>query len=461
MKRRVVFTILLSILLVSCNQYHPEQAETLYHNGLEMEELQIPDSAVTLYREALEQLGKSGNNELRGRIYNQIGDLLLKYNLYEIAINAYWQAQKASNNLDDKTNLSHAYRGIGKFYFLYKNSDSALFYFKKPLRFFEEIQSREEQSSVYNNLSSAYKQKKDLKTALKYNAKALTLTEDTIKRLRNYAVRGQLFALQKQYDSAFFYLEEASRSQEKSVKASAYFKLAKLPKEADINDSLRLCYLTEAYLLSDSIEDKAVSHQIDQQEQQRIASILAKENRQRLALSIIIVLLLSSVVFITYRKYLKRRSEQIFAHKWERQEARAQENENRELHIIEIIRKAGELCSKNFKNSNEYTLLYKKINSDKESLSYEEQKKFQTIILKEFDTYLQQLSSIIPLTDNDAFLCALLQLGFSTKECAACRGISSETIRSQRTRIKKKIPQNFLDRGLAVVILGDENLSKR
>ena len=146
---------------------------------------------------------------------------------------------------------------------------------------------------------------------------------------------------------------------------------------------------------------------------------------------------------------------------WERQEARAQENENRELHIIEIIRKAGELCSKNFKNSNEYTLLYKKINSDKESLSYEEQKKFQTIILKEFDTYLQQLSSIIPLTDNDAFLCALLQLGFSTKECAACRGISSETIRSQRTRIKKKIPQNFLDRGLAVVILGDENLSKR
>ena len=461
MKRRVVFTILLSILLVSCNQYHPEQAETLYHNGLEMEELQIPDSAVTLYREALEQLGKSGNNELRGRIYNQIGDLLLKYNLYEIAINAYWQAQKASNNLDDKTNLSHAYRGIGKFYFLYKNSDSALFYFKKPLRFFNNIHNREEQSSVYNNLSSAYKQKKDLKTALKYNAKALTLTEDTIKRLRNYAVRGQLFALQKQYDSALFYLKEASHSQEMSVKASAYFKLAELPKESGINDSLRYHYLQEAYLLSDSIEDKAVSHQIDQQEQQRIASILAKENRQRLALSIIIVLLLSSVVFITYRKHLKRRHEQIFAHKWERQEARAQENENRELHIIEIIRKAGELCSKNFKNSNEYTLLYKKINSDKESLSYEEQKKFQTIILKEFDTYLQQLSSIIPLTDNDAFLCALLQLGFSTKECAACRGISSETIRSQRTRIKKKIPQNFLDRGLAVVILGDENLSKR
>ena len=39
--------------------------------------------------------------------------------------------------------------------------------------------------------------------------------------------------------------------------------------------------------------------------------------------------------------------------------------------------------------------------------------------------------------------------------------ISSETIRSQRTRIRKKIPQNFLSQGLGVVILGEENLSKR
>ena len=465
MKRRVVFTVLLSILLVSCNHYHFEKAEILYNNGLEKERQEMPDSAIMLYHEALKQLGNSSNNELKGRIYNQIGDLLLKHNIYETAWESYCQAQNVSKNLNDKSNLSHAYRGIGKYHFLYKDRDSALFYFEKPLRFFNNIHNREEQSSVYNNLASAYKQKNDIQTALKYNAKALVLTDNLVKRQRNYAVRGQLFAQQMQYDSALFYLKEASHSQEMSVKASAYFKLAELPKESGKNDALRSDYLQEAYQLSDSIENKAVSHQIDRQEHIRITSTLKEENHTRLILSIIIsiivVLLISVVIFVVYRKYLKRRHEQIFAHKWERQEARAQENENRELHIIEIIRKAGELCSKNFKNSNEYPLLHKKINSDKESLSYEEQKKFQTIILKEFDTYLQQLSSIVPLTDNDAFLCGLLQLGFSTKECAACRGISSETIRSQRTRIKKKIPQNFLDRGLAVVILGDENLSKR
>ena len=247
--------------------------------------------------------------------------------------------------------------------------------------------------------------------------------------------------------------------------ASAYFKLADLPEKSGITDSMKYRYLQEAYRLSDSIETMAVSHQIDRQEQIRITSDLKEQSHIRLivsiTVSIIVVLLLSITVFFFYRKHLKRCNERIFAHKWERQEARAQENENRELQILDIIRKAGETCNKHFKESNIYTDLYKKINSDKESLSYNEQKSFQTAILKEFDTYLQQVSSIVPLTDNDAFLCALLQLGFSTKECAACRGISSETIRSQRTRIRKKIPQNFLSQGLGVVILGEENLSKR
>lgn len=225
--------------------------------------------------------------------------------------------------------------------------------------------------------------------------------------------------MQMQYDSALFYLEQASHSEEKSVKASAYFKLADLPEKSGITDSMKYRYLQEAYRLSDSIENMAVSHQIDRQEQIRITSDLKEQSHIRLivsiTVSIIVVLLLSIVVFFIYRKHLKLRNERIFAHKWERQEARAQENENRELQIIDIIRKAGETCSKHFKESNIYTDLYKKINSDKESLSYNEQKSFQTAILKEFDTYLQQVSSIVPLTDNDAFLCALLQLGFRRK----------------------------------------------
>lgn len=429
MKRGFIYTILLlSILLGSCNHRDTEKAEILYQNGVEMEKRYMPDSAVIFYHKALKRLDESNDNELKSKIYNQLGDLLLEHNIYETA-------------------------------------RSALYYFEKPLGFFPEIKNREERSSVYNNLTSAYKLKNDIKSALECNAKALSLTNDEVKRLRNYAVRGQLFAMQMQYDSALFYLEQASHSEEKSVKASAYFKLADLPEKSGITDSMKYRYLQEAYRLSDSIENMAVSHQIDRQEQIRITSDLKEQSHIRLivsiTVSIIVVLLLSIVVFFIYRKHLKLRNERIFAHKWERQEARAQENENRELQIIDIIRKAGETCSKHFKESNIYTDLYKKINSDKESLSYNEQKSFQTAILKEFDTYLQQVSSIVPLTDNDAFLCALLQLGFSTKECAACRGISSETIRSQRTRIRKKIPQNFLSQGLGIVILGEENLSKR
>lgn len=430
-----------------------------------MEERHLPDSAVVLYHQALKQLGKAGSHELKGRIYNRLGDLLLEHNIYETAWDSYLQAQRASQKLTDKSNLSHAYRGMGKYHYLYKDSDSALFYFEKPLEFIDQIENREERSSVYNNLTTAYKQRNDLVKALTCNAKALSLTRDEVKRLRNYAVRGQLFALQEQYDSALLYLEQASRSEDKTVKASAYFKLADLPKEAGVTDSIKYRYLQKAHRLSDSIENSVVSHQIDHQEHIRITTDLKQQSHTRLIVAITIcvavVVLLSIVVFLFYRRHLKRRHEQLFAHKWEKQEARAQENENRELQIIEIIRKAGERCSRDFKASTTYGEWYPKITSGKEPLSYEEQKQFQTIVTKEFDPYLQQLSSVVPLTGNDAFLCALIQLGFSTRECAACRGISSETIRSQRTRIRKKIPQNLLAQGLGTVILGEENLSKR
>lgn len=437
----------------------------LYRQAVEMEERHIPDSAVILYHKALKQLNNAQNDELKGKIYNRLGDLLLEHNIYETAWDSYLQAMQASLGLADKSNLSHAYRGMGKYYFLYKDRDSALFYFEKPLEFIDQIDSREERSSIYNNLTSAYKQKNDIEKALESNAQALSLTRDEVKRLRNYAVRGQLFALQQKYDSALFYLKQASKCADNTVKASAYFKLADMPEEAGMADSLKYYYLQEAYRLSDSIENSAVSHQIDRQEHIRITTDLKEQSHTRLIVSITIcvvaLLLLSMIAFIFYRRHLKRRNEKLFAHKWKKQEARAQENENRELQIIDIIRKAGERCSRDFKASSTYAEWYKRITSGKESLSYDEQKNFQTVILKEFDPYLQQLASVVPLTGNDAFLCALIQLGFSTRECATCRGISSETIRSQRTRIRKKIPQNFSTQGLGMVILGEENLSKR
>ena len=279
MKRGFIYTILLlSILLGSCNHRDTEKAEILYQNGVEMEKRYMPDSAVIFYHKALKRLDKSNANELKSKIYNQLGNLLLEHNIYETARRAYQQALYVSRELADKSNLSHAYRGIGKYHFLYKDRDSAFYYFEKPLGFFPEIKNREERSSVYNNLTSAYKLKNNIKAALECNAKALSLTNDEVKRLRNYAVRGQLFAMQMQYDSALFYLEQASRSEDKSVKASAYFKLADLPEKSGITDSMKYRYLQEAYRLSDSIENMAVSHQIDRQEQIRITSDLKEQS---------------------------------------------------------------------------------------------------------------------------------------------------------------------------------------
>ena len=56
MKRGFIYTILLSILLGSCNHHDTEKAEILYQNGVEMEKRYMPDSAVIFYDKALKRL---------------------------------------------------------------------------------------------------------------------------------------------------------------------------------------------------------------------------------------------------------------------------------------------------------------------------------------------------------------------------------------------------------------------
>lgn len=136
MKRGFIYTILLlSILLGSCNHRDTEKAEILYQNGVEMEKRYMPDSAVIFYHKALKRLDKSNDNELKSKIYNQLGNLLLEHNIYETARRAYQQALYVSRELADKSNLSHAYRGIGKYHFSIKTV-TAPFTISKTARIF-------------------------------------------------------------------------------------------------------------------------------------------------------------------------------------------------------------------------------------------------------------------------------------------------------------------------------------
>lgn len=457
MNKYVLVILCLPLILLSCRNTDEAEAVRLYAYGKELGRSDKPDSAFIVYREALKCLSGSGNKQLQSSIYNDVGDLFVAMNAYELGLDSYRKALSLSKDLADKTNMSHACRGIGKHYFLHENSDSAALYFHRALLLADSIRDREELSSLYNNLSSFSKSKGDYEDAFAYNRLSVDNTKDSVKILRNYTVRGQLYAIKEQYDSALHYLLAALRCPDFTVQVSAYMKLSQLPREAGISDSLRTYWLERAYFLADSIEREADSHEIDRKEQHRqMEQVAIKGRTARNVWSIvtgIVVLVAATVGFFVYRGRLIRKSESLISANRQSQEKRMQENADRERQLVEIVRKTGESCVVRFKETSTYVRMTERLKSGG-SFSYEEQEQLQRRVLDAFDAYVRQLSNIVPLSSNDAFLCALFRLGLSTKECAACRGISSETIRSQRTRIKKKIPSEFGEQGLADVIFG-------
>lgn len=456
-----LFSILL--LLSACHTDRKDVAITLYQEGKRMEVAGRPDSAVYRYRKAITLLDGLEYDEWSSRIQNDLGNVLLDYALYDRARDAYQQALQHSIYITDKTLLSASYRGLGKSYYLQEDYPKALEYFLRAFRLPDDQVKDEERSSVYNNLSNVYLQLKDYHKALCYNQQAIRLTRDSLKIYRNYSVRGKLFTLVQQYDSAYYYLLQASRSNNARIQSSCFYKLSEIPVQAGMPDSMRYQYLTKAQSLSDSIEDTRKIALITEAEYSHVLMQLKDEENSKL---LCLVLLFAGLCIILggygagrYKRKVslhRKQMAELYSQHEVKSEARAQENTNREKQIIGIISGIGRSCVGKFVGNAYYKELRGKLQQEACCFTYTEQEKLQKIISKEFEQYIQQLSVIINLSANDALLCCLSVLGFTTKECAVCRGVSPETIRSQRTRIKKKTPKTFLDNGLFQAIFGEE-----
>lgn len=450
-------------LFFSCHKGREADAVAFYQEGQRLEALNLPDSAADIYRKAVDILEGSDNYELKGTIYNRLGDLLLMHEVYDRALDAHRHALKCGVRLEDKSCQSKAYRGIGKNFFLRNNIREALSYFSLAERLGESIKDKEERSSVYNNLSNAYSELKDYKKALEYNMKAISSTNDSLKICRNYAVKGRLYTILEKYDSAYYYLLIASKSKDARIKASCYYKLSEMPVESGVTDSMKYEYLNKAHLLSDSIEDISKSVQITETEHVHQLKLFKNKERNKLIYFISallgVVLLVGIYLYKRYKCRLRLHQEKInnlYADNAELREKTGQSDDSREKQIIAIVIRTGNICLEHFVTTPFYIELKQKLRAEDPVFNYAEQDELQEVIFREFNSYIQQISSIITLSSNDVFLCCLSLMKFTTKECALCRGVSNETIRSQRTRIKKKIPKTFLENGLFDAIFGEE-----
>lgn len=434
-------------------------SHALFEQGKAYEQLNLPDSALLCYREALQQAITETDTSHICQLLNATGQLFYNHLVYDKAIKTFYKQLEYARLLTDKSHASEALRGIGRCHYVRQEYEQALKWFLQAESLIPSISDSEERSSVYNNLANAYIETGHYEKALACCNQALRLTTDSAKIYRDFSVKARSFTLLQQHDSALYYLRIAANSNNPRTQASVYFKLASLPNISGISDSLKYVYLKKGQLLSDSIESNNQPVQLT--ESYVLASMEELEGKSRYRLlwtgALVLVILGITVTFI-YRHYQHRL--RVHRHKIDHlmaanQELKTEMERNQEINQLGLLRNTCETCQRHFCQTPAYQELKKNLQEDGFQLSYKAQDLLQTRLQEAYAPFITLLVQSVSLSSNDLTLCCLVLSHFNTKECAACRGVSNETIRSQKTRIKRKLQESPLGDELFRLIFSD------
>lgn len=471
---RTTFLICLLFVLLSCQSHKQETLARLsFAKAEQYARQQNADSAIIFYQDAIDRFPYFSNDSLKGHIYNRLGRFYTNNSLYQDAQRLFRAAWSFNQKLEDKTLASRSLRGIGKNFAFLSQSDSALAYMQKALSLADEIQDKEETSSLHNNLSGIYIDLHDYDKALYHNHISTQTSNDSNNIYRNYLIKAKIYRMKGQTDSALTYFHRALQSQDLYTQTATYMALARLAKEQNWSNYNE--WLEQYYQLKDSINhsESPVRITATSKELEKINIHHAGEKRLYW-ITILFLALLPLGVYLLIKlqrarlrtsemdKQLRHSSatieqlhEQLTALQAQLEQAQRQQETQQEqqaihdrLHtmqqtITENLIQTGKSCLNKFRKSTTYENLRKQLNEQNGILSLEKQARFQQLVLKDFKFFVQYLQTFTPLSQEDNYLCCLSLAGFNTKECACCRGVSSEAIRSQKNRIKEKLGKSL------------------
>lgn len=461
MKSVILLSLLFFLFFGGCENKH-QQAMQLFEQGKLLEKRGIKDSAVFIYTKVVQY---TNDKELCGKTYNYIGNLFLEYSLYPNACETFQKAFQCNLYLNDKTEASKSLRGIGKSYFYRFKPDSALYYQLKAYKLIELIKDSGEITNIYNNLASNYLYLKQYDKFETYITPSMQMTKDSSTIYSCYLLKGQFFFEKQQPDSAFFYLNKGTHSNDLHTQAGCYFLLDELAKQT--GDPNHIKYMEQAQMLKDSIEALDKGADIVHIDKHLMLSQTAKEKKQ-LVIWIICILFFSCLIIFSLAYYHKHK---VKAKLYNIQKAQKQleelhdqlqqvtnelellkeqksgnelsfqreKLENILKNILMNIRKIGETSASKFMKSESY----KEIKKSVSTMNANQRNQYKEQIYNEFDTYIRQLSTFVNMSKDDYFLCCLFLLAFNTKDCAVFRCLTENSIRTQKSRIREKIENAF------------------
>lgn len=398
-------------------------AHILNNLGLVYWSLQDNMAAMEYYKEAAKIAEKVGHKLLLGLTYTNRALILKEQDDYTSALDHNKKAIRIFSENDHPRELAITLNNHGQIFKVQEKMDSALYYYTRALDIYFTIDYKDGMAATYHNLADVYMYKDKERLALEYAQKSLELglaAQSKVRISEAYKKLSEIYEYFSHPDSALEYHKKYADFQIKTLSQAQSERLAEY--EAQMRTEIKTL-------------------RIQNLEKEKTIAV----NRMWLSIGAITIVMLIIFFFIyrnLYRTKLKTRqleSELI--------------NSQEILNIKELELKSYiiDLSKKNMMIHRLQDQISKEIQGDEQTdrvaqllnqkiLTDDDWKMFKTKFNTVYPYFFAKIKQMeINLTEAEIRFLVLFRLNLTGKEMADMLGISPQSVRALKMRLKKKL----------------------
>lgn len=283
------------------------KALALYYKGILCHESHHAEDALSFYLEATAEIEKTNDYQLGFLINSEIGLMYLYRKLNDYAMEYFEKAHHNAELSNNQTYTAFSFIYIARAFSQKKQYNKAIEYYEKAIKIGQVNNYPTILASAMNETSFLFLKTGENKKALQY-AKDCIKIKKTDQRIFSL---GDTYRYLKMYDSAYFYLNQASLSPNIHTARSAYQALFYISQEEkDYKKAVE--YSNKLWFYQDSIgktdRNKALIEMQEKYDQQKIINEnnLSQIKKDRIIRNVLIALIILSFI-IAITNYLYQR----------------------------------------------------------------------------------------------------------------------------------------------------------
>jgi len=427
--------------------------------------------ALEYHQQANKLFNQLNEKNLLADNFNDLGTIYYQNMDKKTSRKQFDQAMRLYQGLNNRVGLGETYGNIGHLYEKQQRYDSAFYYQRKALAAYSTADHKAGMGKIYENLGSIFEDLAQYDSARVYFNRSLVLYKAVNNQVSSIEVInniGDILRKTGDYSGGLIYsrkaLQMSIQTKNEYQQASAYRDIAKSMNLLGKNDSAyHYMELSRKYLLniySDQNNRQMSFLQIIYDTDKKNDEIARLENGHKLnmiisiAVVIVILLLVVMGLLTISRQRLKLRENTVIAEKNEQLNLAQQEQlelKSRELtaHTLQVIQhnqflesmrsKLDEMISDDKRDQKKQ--LQQLVKQISQHINHDQQWKDFTLVFEQLhQSFFDNLKSYCEdLTVNDIRLIALLKMNMSSKDMASIFGISQDSLRVSRYRLRKKL----------------------